>query len=203
MILGRHPDGGPALAVLIFAFDQHARHGLGAGIEDTHAVVGELQPGDIFLILAEVLAQRAIQRVDRTVAFRRRDHVVIVDLDLDHRHGDGDALADGVIALLDVDVELSDVEIIRHRTERAPGQQLERGIRRFVGVAEGLAFLDEFQQPPDARIVFVGLDADAFEFGQHIGFAGLLRQPAPCACCRRPPARCARRFAGSLAMAEA
>src|ERR1700722_11174176 len=54
--VGRHPDGGPAFAALICALDQDARYRLGAGIEDTHAVVGEFEAADVALILAEVLA---------------------------------------------------------------------------------------------------------------------------------------------------
>src|ERR1700681_4266731 len=33
--VGRHPDGGPALAALVLALDQDPRDRLGAGVEDT------------------------------------------------------------------------------------------------------------------------------------------------------------------------
>src|SRR5260370_30263649 len=62
--VGRDADRGPALSGLVLAVDQDARHRLGAAIENAHAVVGQLEPADIALILAEVLAQRKIERVD-------------------------------------------------------------------------------------------------------------------------------------------
>src|SRR5216684_9218514 len=98
--VGRHPDRGPALAVLVLAFDQHARHGLGAGVEDADPVVGEIEPLDVGLVLAEIFAQREVERVDRAVAFRRRDELVVADGAFDHRHADRHPLADGVDALL-------------------------------------------------------------------------------------------------------
>src|ERR1700732_3236275 len=67
--VGRDPDRGPALAALVPALDQHARHRLGAAVEDAHPVVGELEPLDVALILADILAQRDVQGVDGAVAF--------------------------------------------------------------------------------------------------------------------------------------
>src|SRR3954463_8214594 len=66
--IGRHADRGPMLAGLVFALDQHPRHGFSARVENTDAVVGQLQPLDELLVLAEVLAQRHVERIDRTVA---------------------------------------------------------------------------------------------------------------------------------------
>src|SRR6202035_583159 len=71
--VGRHPNGGPALAVLVLALDQDARDRLGAGVEDTHPVVSEFEAPDVGLVLAEVLAQREVEGVDWAVAFRGRD----------------------------------------------------------------------------------------------------------------------------------
>src|SRR6516165_9485573 len=68
--VGRDADRGPALPGLILALDQDAGHRLGAAIENAHAVVGQLEPADVALILAQVLAQRQIERVDGPVAFR-------------------------------------------------------------------------------------------------------------------------------------
>src|SRR5215468_1223954 len=67
--IGRDADRGPTLAGLVGALDQHARHRLGAAVEDAHAVVGELETLDVFLVLAEVLAQREVEGIDRAVAF--------------------------------------------------------------------------------------------------------------------------------------
>src|SRR6478609_8762589 len=121
--IGRDADRGPALAVLVLALDQHPRHRFRAAIEDTHAVIDQLQAFDVFLIFAEVLAQRDIERVDGAVAFRRRDQPLAGDIDLDHRERHRDALAVGIVALLDIDVELLDAEIFRHPAERTPRQQ--------------------------------------------------------------------------------
>src|SRR5581483_10966727 len=77
----RDPDRRPMIAGLVRAFDQDARHRLRAAIEDTHAIIGEREPGDVALIFAEVLAQREIERVDRTDAFGDRDQLLVADLD--------------------------------------------------------------------------------------------------------------------------
>src|SRR6185437_5143458 len=59
----RHADRGPAFARLVLAFDEHARDRRSAAVEDAHTEVRELQAVDIFLVLAEVLAQRKIERI--------------------------------------------------------------------------------------------------------------------------------------------
>src|SRR5215813_14236069 len=58
--VGRDADCGPALPGLVLALDQDAGHRLGATIENAHAVVGQFEPADIALILAEILAQSEI-----------------------------------------------------------------------------------------------------------------------------------------------
>src|SRR5579871_4213710 len=60
--IGRDTDGTPRLALLVGAFDQNPRHGLGAAIEDTHAIIDQLEAFDEFLVLAEVLAQCDVER---------------------------------------------------------------------------------------------------------------------------------------------
>ena len=64
----------------------------GAAIEDAHAIVGEFKPGDEALIFAEVLAQREIERIDRTDAFGDRNEFLVADFDLHHRLANGDGL---------------------------------------------------------------------------------------------------------------
>src|SRR2546430_5825787 len=54
--VGRDADRGPALAGLVLALDQHTRYRFRAAIENAHALVGELEPADIALILTQVLA---------------------------------------------------------------------------------------------------------------------------------------------------
>ena len=73
---------------------KHARDRIGAAVEDTHLVVDELEIVDVALILAEVLAQRDVERIDRAVAFGGRDQRLAVDAHLDHRLGHGDEIAD-------------------------------------------------------------------------------------------------------------
>src|ERR1044071_2763352 len=90
----RDADRGPALAGFVLALDQHARHRLGAAVEDTYAIVGQLQPADVFLVFSEILAQRDIERIHRTVAFGGRDQTFLAHLHLDDRHRYRDALAD-------------------------------------------------------------------------------------------------------------
>src|SRR6202030_1809853 len=121
--VGGHADRGPVIAVLVGALDEHARHRLCAGVEDADSIIGEFEPGDVALILAEVLAQREVERVDRAFAFGSRDQSLPADLHLHHRHAHGDALALGVDALLDIDVEFLHVEVARHLAEEPPRQE--------------------------------------------------------------------------------
>ena len=93
--IGRHADRGPTLALLVLALDQHPRHRFRAAVEDTHAIIDQLQPLDVSLVFAKILAQRDVERIDRTVALGGRDQRLAGDLDLHHRHRDGDALAAG------------------------------------------------------------------------------------------------------------
>src|SRR4051794_8592138 len=44
--VGRDADRGPSLALLVLALDQHPRDRLGAAIEDTDAIVDQLQAID-------------------------------------------------------------------------------------------------------------------------------------------------------------
>src|SRR5271170_794526 len=66
--VGGNADRGPAVAGLVGALDQHPRDRLGAAVENAHAVIGEFKSLDVALILAKVLAQREIERIDRTDA---------------------------------------------------------------------------------------------------------------------------------------
>ena len=77
-------------------------------------------------------------------------------------------------ALLDLDVEVAHVEEFRHGAEHAARQQLERRVRRLVGIADRLALLDLVEQAGDALVVLVDLEPDALELGQHVGAAGLV-----------------------------
>ena len=86
--IGRDADGEPAIALAIAAFDQNPGGGSRSAIEDTHLVVDKFEIIDIALVLAEVLAQRHVERVDRAIALARIDEGLAVDLHLDHGLGD-------------------------------------------------------------------------------------------------------------------
>ena len=51
------------------AFDENARHRVGAALEHADAIIDEPNVLDEALIGAEILAQREIERVDGAIAF--------------------------------------------------------------------------------------------------------------------------------------
>src|SRR5262249_48599535 len=142
----RHADGGPAVALPVPALDQNPRHGVGAGGEDTHLVVDELEIVDVALIAAEILAQRPVRRVHWTVALAHRKHGLAVDAHLHRRLRHRDELADGIVPALDHDAERLYVEELRHIAQYAARKQLEGSIRRLISIAVGLALLHLFEQ---------------------------------------------------------
>lgn len=73
------------------SLDQDARDRASAAVEDTDPIVDQRQALDVLLVLAEVLAQGDVERIDGTVALRRRDQVLAGDVDLDHRERHRDA----------------------------------------------------------------------------------------------------------------
>ena len=93
MMLAETPTVDQRSPGLVLELDQHARHGVGAALEDADLVVDELEVLDYRLVLAEVLAQRLVERVDRAVAFGGRDQLLVADLDLDDRLREADQLA--------------------------------------------------------------------------------------------------------------
>src|SRR5690606_13196351 len=99
--VGADADGGPAVAAAVAAFDQYTGDRARAAVEDAHLEVDQLEILDPVLVAAEVLAQRRVERVDRAVALRNRHQRLAIDVDLDHGLGDGDLLAQSVVAPLD------------------------------------------------------------------------------------------------------
>ena len=67
--IGRNADRRPAFALAVGAFDEHARHRVGAALKHAHAIIDEPHVLDKALIGAKILAQREIERVDRAIAF--------------------------------------------------------------------------------------------------------------------------------------
>ena len=124
--------------------------------------------------MAEILAQRNVERVDRAVAFRRRDQRLAADLHFDHGRGEYFIGAAGMAALFHLHIEIGDIEEFWHLAKDAPRQQLKRSIRRLVGITDRLAPLDLVEQVRDPRIVLVDLDADAVELGEDVRAARLV-----------------------------
>ena len=181
--VGRHAHGEPAVAGPVAALDQHPGDGLGAPREDTDLVIDQLEIGDEALIAAEIFPQRVVERVDRAVALADRHHALAVDAHLDGRLRHGDQLAQRVVPPLDQHAERIHLEELRHVAEHAPGQQLERGFGRLIGIAHRLVLLHHLEQARDARIVLRRDDADALQLGEDVGAATLVgdQQPAPVA----------------------
>ena len=139
--------------------------------------------------LADRVAQRPVQRVDRAVALRGADVAAAVDPDLDRRL----RLDLAVGPLLGDHPEALEPEQGLVVPRLAPQQQLERGVGGLVVVAAVLALLD----PLDRALGGVGVEVDP-------GALGAARAPSPCptarrsarrGCCRPAPDRCARRCA--------
>src|ERR1700722_3950424 len=132
-----HPDRRPGVAVSIAELDQNARHRIRAALEDA-----QFEVLDIFLVDAEVLAQRKIERVDRAVALGCGNEPLLADADLHHRLRSriGDARRDHLA--LDADMKAVDREIFWYAAEHAARQKLERGVGGFISEALRLARLD-------------------------------------------------------------
>src|SRR6266849_7071347 len=79
----RDTDRGPAFTGLVLTLDENTGDRAGAAVENTHAIVGQLEAFDITLILAEILAQGHVERIDRTIALACRYQGLAVDPHLD------------------------------------------------------------------------------------------------------------------------
>ena len=121
--------------------DEHPgdRVGAVALVEDAHLVVDQLELRDLRVGLADRLAQRVVERVDRAVALAGDDVAGALGAQLDGGLGDGLVAGPG----LGDDPPGLDVEV------RRPGaldlldeQQLEGGVGGLEGVAAGLQLLD-------------------------------------------------------------
>ena len=138
MMFGETPTVNQRSPGPIAELDQDAGDGVGAALEDADLVVDELEVLDQILVLAEILAQRHVEGVDRAVALGRRDQHLVADPDLDDRLGDADELAERVVPALDADIEALDVEIARHLAEHALDEEVEGRVGALEGVALGL-----------------------------------------------------------------
>ena len=121
-------------------------------VHDPDLEVDELEPLDLGVRPAQRLAQRVVERVDRTVALPGRDRPDAARGELDGRlsgrpvGGAGEGLDDDPPAL-DVEVrEPLPVDLLAQ-------QQLEGGVRGVVGVALRLGVLDAHRHPAEQLVL--------------------------------------------------
>ena len=128
------PDADRAPTVLaVGGVDQHARDRVGALglVEDADLVVDELDVPQVRVDLADRVAQRGVERVDRAVALGGADVALAVDPDLDRRLG----LDLAVGALLDDHAPGLEPEQRLVDAGLAAQQQLERAVGGLEVVA--------------------------------------------------------------------
>ena len=123
--------------------EQHARRRAGRLplVEDADLVVDEADVAQVRVALADRVAQRAVERVDRAVALRRAHVALAVDPDLDRRLG----LDRAVLALLGDHAPGLQAEQRLVVAGLAPDQQVERavgGLELEAAVLERLDALD-------------------------------------------------------------
>ena len=87
---------------------------------------------------------------------------------------EGHELAHRVVPPLDAHRETLDREELARLTQHALGEQEKRRVGAFERIALGLLVLDLVEQPAEARVALVELDADTVELGEHIRLAGLI-----------------------------
>src|SRR5437870_7823114 len=157
----RHAHRPPAL-VLVARLDEHAHHRLGAlaVAEHAHLVVVEAHLLDLGVELAECLAKRAVEGVDRPVPLRRR----VLDLPVRTFEHDG-RLGDRRLALgaLLVDHAKADqaVEAQAVAVDRLPHEELEGRLGALEGEALRLEVLQLAQERGHRRLVRFEVEAEA------------------------------------------
>ena len=104
-------------------------------VEDPHLEVGQLDLGDLGMLLGDRIAQRPVERVDGAVALGGADVALAADPELDRRLG----LDPAVGALLGDDAEALEPEERLVAARLAPQQQLEGAVGRLELVAAVLA----------------------------------------------------------------
>lgn len=121
--VGRYADGRPD-RVAIGRLQQHAhfrRCGVLA-VDDAHLVVGQVNVRQFRIERLQRLAQRAIERMHRTIAFRRGDFALAIHLHLDDRRRTELALG----RLLTNDLEVFEFKERTVAPELLADDQLER-----------------------------------------------------------------------------
>src|SRR5437870_33301 len=171
----RHAHRPPAL-VLVARLDQHAHHRLGAlaVAEHAHLVVVEAHLLDLGVELAECLAKRTVEGVDRPVPLGRR----VLDLPVRALEHDG-RLGDRRLALgaLLVDHAKADqaVEAQAVAVDRLPHEELEGRLGALEGEALRLEVLQLTQQRGHRRLVRLEVEAEAGGLVEEVRAPGQVR----------------------------
>ena len=168
---------------------QHARRRAGAVrlVEDADLVVDELDVGQVRVDLADRVAQRAVERVDRAVALGGADVALAVDPDLDRRLG----LDLAVGALLDDHAPGLEPEERLVVAGLAAQEQLERAVG-------GLELVAARARAALTRSTIRVAASSSTSMPGRLGLlgdrpaAGELGDEHARARCRRAPGRCAR-----------
>ena len=77
-------------------------------------------------------------------------------------------------ASLGQDAKTLQGEVVGHGVQLVARQQLERGVGAVVGIALGLALLDDLQKARDAGILGIDLEPDLAEARHDVGAASLV-----------------------------
>src|SRR6266446_2403846 len=186
------PVGSPAFLVelVVHAVDQglparldeHAHHRLGAlaVAEHAHLVFVEAHLLDLGVELAECLAKRAVEGVDRPVPLRRR----VLDLPVRTFEHDG-RLGDRRLALgaLLVDHAKADqaVEAQAVAVDRLPHEELEGRLGALEGEALRLEVLQLAQERGHRRLVRLEVEAEASGLVEEVRAPGQVRDQHPLA----------------------
>src|SRR6266403_2048589 len=171
----RHAHRPPAL-VLVPRLDEHAHHRLGALLvaEHAHLVVVEPDVLDLGVELAEGLAQRAVEGVDRPVPLRRR----VLDLPVRAFQHDG-RLGDRRLALgpLLVDHAKADQAVEAHAVavDRLAHEELERRLGPLEGEALRLEVLQVAEERRHRRLVRLEVEAETGGLVEEVRAPGQVR----------------------------
>src|SRR5437660_6104633 len=171
----RHAHRPPAL-VLVARLDEHAHHRLGPLLvaEHAHLVVVEPHVLDLGVELAEGLAQRAVEGVDRPVPLRRR----VLDLPVRAFQHDG-RLGDRRLALgpLLVDHAKADQAVETHAVavDRLAHEELERRLGPLEGEALRLEVLQVAEERRHRRLVRLEVEAETGRLVEEVRAPGQVR----------------------------
>src|SRR5947208_5867004 len=171
----RHAHRPPAL-VLVARLDEYAHHRLGPLLvaEHAHLVVVEPDVLDLGVELAEGLAQRAVEGVDRPVPLRRR----VLDLPVRAFQHDG-RLGDRRLALgpLLVDHAKADQAVEAHAVavDRLAHEELERRLGPLEGEALRLEVLQVAEERRHRRLVRLEVEAETGRLVEEVRAPGQVR----------------------------